>query len=204
MCGSCWAFSTTGNIEGQWALAGHPLTSLSEQNLVDCDHTCIKGVCDAGCDGGLMANAFTYVIKNNGIDTDTSYPYEGADGKCRFKAANVGATISNWTFVPKTVNQMMGYVVNTGPMSIAADAEMWQFYYTGVWYFPCGTSLDHGILIVGYGVETDWFGQTMPYWIVKNSWGGDWGMDGYILIERGDDRCGLQQYPITSLINKQE
>jgi len=199
-CGSCWSFSSTGNMEGQWALAGNPLVSLSEQNLMDCDHTCYKNVCDDGCDGGKMANAFIYVIKNGGIDTDSSYPYEGYAGKCRYSASNVGAKIVNWTFIPKTAAQMAYYIVNQGPISIAADASMWQFYYDGVWYFPCGTSLDHGILIVGYGVETDILGEKMPYWIVKNSWGADWGLDGYILIERGDDRCGLQQYPITSLV----
>jgi len=201
-CGDCWAFSTTGNVEGQWALAGHPLVELSEQNLCDCDHVCINNVCDSGCDGGLMANAFTYIIKNKGIDTEKSYPYEGYNGKCKFSAANVGATITNFTFIPHNAAQMQYYVVNQGPISIAADATMWQFYYSGVWYFPCGTSLDHGILIVGYGVETDYLGQKMPYWIVKNSWGADWGMNGYILIERGDNRCGLQQYPITSVVSK--
>jgi cathepsin F len=204
MCGGCWSFSTTGNIEGQWALAGHPLVSLSEQNLIDCDHECIKPGkdCDQGCDGGLMQNAFNYVIKNNGIDSEKSYPYVGYNGKCKFNSGNVAARISNWTFIPKTATQMQAYVVNQGPVAIAADAQMWQFYYTGVWYFPCGTSLDHAILIVGYGTETDIFGQEMPYWIVKNSWGADWGMDGYILIERGNDRCGLQEYPCTALINK--
>jgi len=201
-CGSCWSFSTTGNVEGQWALSGHALISLSEQQLVDCDHTCIKGVCDAGCDGGLMANAFTYIIKNKGLEAETTYPYTAQDGKCHFNPAKIVADIDNFTFVPKKVAQMEFYVVNTGPMSIAADASMWQYYYEGVWYFPCGTQLDHGILIVGYGVETDIFGQQMPYWIIKNSWGGDWGVDGYILIEKGDDVCGIQQYPITSLINK--
>jgi len=198
-CGSCWAFSTTGNIEGQWARAGHPLTSLSEQNLVDCDKTCLDGACDAGCNGGLMANAFTYVIKNGGIDTEASYPYEGVDGTCRFKPANVGAKIVNFTFVPHTPEDMQHYLVTYGPLSIAADATVWQFYYTGVWYFPCGTTLDHGILLVGYGTETTFYGAEMPYWIVKNSWGPDWGLDGYILIERGNDVCGLQDYPITSL-----
>jgi len=194
-CGSCWSFSTTGNIEGQWALAGHPLVSLSEQNLVDCDHTCIAGTCDQGCNGGLMANAFTYVIKNGGIDSDSSYPYQGYNGKCRFNAANVAAKIDNFTFIPKTADQMAYYLVNTGPVSIAADATMWQFYYSGVWYFPCGTSLDHGILIVGYGVETDIVGEKMPYWIVKNSWGASWGESGYIRLVRGSNECGIAQEP---------
>jgi cathepsin F len=199
-CGSCYTFSSTGNMEGVWALAGHSLVSLSEQNLIDCDHTCIDGVCDGGCNGGLMANAFTWIIKNGGLESEADYPYEAANGQCRFDKSKIVASINNFTFITKTSVQMQAWILKNGPISIAADATMWQFYYTGVWYFPCGTSLDHGILIVGWGVETDILGQQMPYWIVKNSWNADWGMDGYILIERGDDRCGLQKYPIASQI----
>eukprot|EP01130_Rhizamoeba_saxonica_P001791 TRINITY_DN11639_c0_g1_i1.p1 TRINITY_DN11639_c0_g1~~TRINITY_DN11639_c0_g1_i1.p1 ORF type:complete len:359 (-),score=89.52 TRINITY_DN11639_c0_g1_i1:51-1016(-) len=205
-CGSCWAFSTTGNVEGQWALAGNKLTSLSEQNLVDCDHECREyenqKACDAGCNGGLQPNAFTYIMKNGGIDTEASYPYEGVDDTCRFKKENVGAKINNFTFVSKDEDQMAAYLVSHGPLSIAANAVEWQFYIGGVFYIPCGTDLDHGILIVGYGVETDIFFQTMPYWIVKNSWGTGWGKDGYLWIERGDGKCGLNQYVTSSIINK--
>jgi cathepsin F len=201
-CGSCYTFSTIGNVEGVWALAGHPLVALSEQNLMDCDHTCIQGVCDGGCNGGLMENAFTWVIKNGGLESEADYPYEGYNDKCRFSKSKIAASITNYTFINKTAVQMQAFLYKNGPISIAADATLWQYYITGVFYFPCGTSLDHGILIVGWGVETDMFGQTMPYWIVKNSWGADWGMDGYILVERGDDRCGLQKYPISSLILK--
>jgi len=197
-CGSCWAFSATGNMEGQWFLAGHTLTSLSEQNLVDCDHECMtyegEQSCDAGCDGGLQPNAYHYVISNSGIDTEASYTYEGVDDTCRFKAASVGATFSNWTMISQDETQMAAYLVANGPIAIAADAEEWQFYFGGVFYIPCGTELDHGILIVGYGTETDIFGQTMPFWIIKNSWGEDWGEDGYIRVERGDGLCGVNLF----------
>jgi len=201
-CGSCYTFSTTGNMEGVWALAGNPLVSLSEQNLMDCDHTCIDGVCDGGCDGGLMANAFTWIVKNGGLESEADYPYQGVNGKCQFDKSKIVASITNFTFITKTAPQMQAFLFKNGPISIAADATMWQYYYSGVWYFYCGTSLDHGILIVGWGTETDMFGQTMPYWIVKNSWGKDWGVNGYILIERGNDECGLQKYPISALITK--
>jgi len=156
--------------------------------------------CDAGCDGGLQPNAFTYIIKNGGIDTESSYPYEGVDDTCRFNSANVGAKISNWTFVNSDEDQMAAYLVAHGPLAIAADAVEWQFYFGGVFYAPCGTQLDHGILIVGYGVETDIFGQTMPYWTVKNSWGADWGDSGYIYIEKGDGKCGLNTYVTSAII----
>jgi len=203
-CGSCWAFSATGNMEGQWFLAGHNLTGLSEQNLVDCDHECTnyddQSSCDQGCDGGLQPNAYEYVIKNGGIDTENSYPYQGMDNTCNFQPSTIGTKISNFTMVSSDENQMAAYLIKNGPLAIAANAEEWQFYFGGVFYIPCMTSLDHGILIVGYGVETDIFDQTMPFWIVKNSWGADWGESGYIRIERGTGKCGLNQYVSSSIV----
>jgi len=203
-CGSCWSFSTTGNIEGQWFLAGNKLVGLSEQNLVDCDHQCStyegEKTCDDGCNGGLMQNAYQYVIKTGGIDTEASYPYQGIDGQCQFAAKNVGAKIRNFTMLSSNEDQMAAYLVQHGPVSIAANAEEWQFYIGGVFYIPCFTSLDHGILIVGYGNETDIFDQNMPYWIVKNSWGADWGENGYIRIERGDGKCGLNTYASSAIV----
>jgi len=207
-CGSCWAFSSTGNIEGQWFLSGKTLTSLSEQNLVDCDHECMEyegeQACDAGCEGGLMPNAFNYVLKNKGIDTETSYPYTGQDGSCKSNSKNIGATITNWTMVPSDEIQMAAYLKEIGPLSVAVDAEAWQFYFGGVLQIGmfCGTTLDHGVLIVGYGNETNIFDQTVNFWKIKNSWGEDWGENGYIRITRGNDECGVDIFPCTSLIGK--
>jgi len=203
-CGSCWSFSTTGNIEGQWAIAGHPLTGLSEQQLVDCDHECMtyegEQSCDAGCEGGLMPNAFKYVINNNGIGTEQEYPYAGIDQNCA-KNYTDGAQISAWNMVPSNETQMAAYLVNVGPLSIAVDAELWQFYFGGVFDFPwCGTTLDHGVLIVGYGTATDWLGQSVDFWNVKNSWGSDWGQSGYIQVERNENECGVDLFPCTSTI----
>jgi len=200
-CGSCWAFSATGNMEGQWFLAGNKLTTLSEQNLVDCDHECLDpNDCDAGCEGGLQPNAFNYVIKNGGIDTEDSYPYTAADDKCAFKANSIGAKISNWTFVSQNEDQAQAYMVDHGPLSVAVDATIWQFYFGGVITVGCGTSLDHGVLIVGYGQETDIWGQLITYWTIKNSWGADWGYDGYIYVEKGTGCCGIDQYITSSII----
>jgi cathepsin F len=203
-CGSCWSFSATGNIEGQWAIAKKKLVGLSEQNLVDCDHECMKfedqQSCDSGCEGGLQPNAYEYVIKNKGIDTENSYPYQGVDGTCSFSTRNIGATIRNFTMISTDEDQMAAYLVNNGPIAIAANAEEWQFYIGGVFYLPCMTSLDHGILIVGYGTETDILDQTMPYWIIKNSWGADWGESGYIRVERGDGKCGVNLYASSSIV----
>eukprot|EP01125_Pyxidicula_operculata_P022721 TRINITY_DN9528_c0_g1_i1.p1 TRINITY_DN9528_c0_g1~~TRINITY_DN9528_c0_g1_i1.p1 ORF type:complete len:320 (+),score=33.92 TRINITY_DN9528_c0_g1_i1:113-1072(+) len=155
-CGSCWAFSTTGNIEGRWFLAKGKLVSLSEQNLVDCDHVC-NGTnnCDAGCMGGMMGNAFDYIIQNKGIDTEASYPYHAEDGTCSFSSKHVGATISKWVELPNDESKIAIYLAENGPISIAVDAEMWQFYSRGI--LPgagCGTMLDHGVLLVGYDISS--------------------------------------------------
>ncbi|EGG15279.1 cysteine protease [Cavenderia fasciculata] len=204
-CGSCWSFSTTGNVEGQWFLAGNTLTGLSEQNLVDCDHHCMtydgQQSCDDGCNGGLQPNAFQYIIGNGGIDTETSYPYLAvAQDKCQFKASNIGAKISNWQMLSTNETQIAAYLALNGPVSIAADAAEWQFYIGGVFDLPCGKALDHGILIVGYDTETNIFGHAKPYWWVKNSWGASWGEQGYLKVLRGAGECGLNTFVSTSCV----
>ena len=203
-CGSCWSFSTTGNVEGQWFLKNKQLIGLSEQNLVDCDRECStyenQQACDDGCNGGLMWNAFEYIIKNGGIDAESAYPYTAEDGTCAFNSTAVVAKISNWTMISTNEDDMASWLYQNGPISIAVAADEWQFYIGGVFYIPCDQDLDHGVLITGYGVETDIFFQQMPYWIIKNSWGPDWGESGYIWIERGNDECGLGSDPCSSIV----
>jgi len=204
MCGSCWAFSAVANLEGLWYLSTKNLTRLSEQNLVDCDHECMtyegEESCDAGCNGGLMPNAFEYVIKAGGINTEASYPYVGYDATCKFKPQNIGAKFSGWEMVSSDEDQMAQYLIDNGPIAIAVDATLFQFYMGGVIYIPCGTSLNHGVTIVGYGVETNIFFQTMPYWNIKNSWGQGWGENGYVRVQRGVGRCGVDLFPCSAKI----
>jgi len=187
-CGSCWSFSTTGSVEGQHALATGTLVSLSEENLVECSQA--EG--NEGCNGGLMTQAFEYIIKNNGIDTEASYPYTsgaGVVGKCQFKSANVGAHITGYTNVASgSVSGLQNASATIGPISVAMDASLnsFQLYKSGI-YDPKGcssTSLDHGVLVVGYG-------NSGAYWIVKNSWGTTWGLQGYFEIATANNECGL-------------
>jgi cathepsin L len=186
-CGSCWSFSTTGSTEGCHFITKKKLVSLSEQNLMDCSTS--QG--NQGCDGGLMTQAMTYIIQNGGIDTESSYPYTAQDGTCSYNAANSGATLKSYVNVNSGDENDLQVKVNMGPTSVAIDASQssFQFYSSGVYNEPaCSTSqLDHGVLAVGWGVDNG-----TPYWLVKNSWGTDWGMNGYIEMSRNlNNQCGI-------------
>jgi cathepsin L len=187
-CGSCWSFSATGSTEGAYFLGKGRLVALSEQNLVDCSTS--EG--NQGCNGGLMDQAFQYIIKNNGIDTEASYPYTATGpNTCRFNRNNVGATISTFTDVASGSESALLNAVALKPVSVAIDAShsSFQFYSGGVYNEPAcsSTALDHGVLAIGWGTESG-----TAYWLVKNSWGTGWGMSGYINMSRNrGNQCGI-------------
>jgi cathepsin F len=197
-CGSCWAFSTTGAVEGAHFLATGKLLSLSEQQLVDCDHQCDPEeaqACDAGCGGGLMTNAYKYVEEAGGLELESDYPYKGRDGKCQFNPNKVAAKVSNFTNIPIDEDQVAAYLIKSGPLAIAINAEFMQTYVAGVScpIFCNKRNLDHGVLLVGYA-EHGFAPARLaykPYWIIKNSWGPMWGAKGYYKICRGHGECGL-------------
>jgi cathepsin L len=194
-CGSCWAFSSTGSMEGAHQIKVGKLVSLSEQQLVDCSQA--QG--NQGCEGGLMDQAFEYVISNGGITSEKNYPYTAQDGTCMSPLPAAVTTLSSFTDITSGDESGILTATNIGPVSIAieADSQAFQFYSGGVFNDPtCGTNLDHGVLVVGYGTDG---ASKLPYWIVKNSWGVSWGEQGYIRMIRGQDECGMAtvaSYPV--------
>lgn len=188
-CGSCWSFSTTGSVEGCHFIGTQALVSLSEQNLMDCSWS--QG--DQGCDGGLMTDAMDYIISNSGVDTESSYPYTAeSSNTCQYSATNKGSTLGSYANVAQGDETALQNSVYAGPTSVAIDASQssFQFYSGGVYYEPdcSSTQLDHGVLAIGWGTDT----TGGDYWTVKNSWGTDWGMKGYIWMARNkSNNCGI-------------
>jgi len=194
-CGSCWAFSATGCMEGAYFVAHKQLPLISEQQLVDCEQDCMiypgttQQVCDAGCDGGLMPNAFTYAIRV-GMVSEDDYPYVGVDQTCKLDESQIKYHFSSWSWVDDNEDAMVAGLNDKGPLSVALDATYWSFYSGGIYDSSCSTTrMNHGVLLVGYGDENG-----TPYWIVKNSWGESWGESGYIRLIRGKNKCGINNF----------
>lgn len=196
-CGSCWAFSTTGNLEGINAIKTGALIQFSESQLVDCDTKV-----NQGCNGGLMDKAMIYV-KSNGITTEKNYPYKAVQSTCKtdritdpiFKIDGFNIFAN---FAPRKEDEIQAYLYKTGPLAIAINASKFQFYQKGI-FNPngCNTKqLNHGVLLVGFGEE-----DGVKFWIVKNSWGKSWGENGYIRLIYGKGICGINTYVVSAYIN---
>lgn len=192
-CGSCWAFSVTGGLEGQHFKKTGKLVSLSEQNLVDCD------TANNGCNGGNRGKAYQYIANNNGINTEKSYPYVAKEQTCNFSRSEVGATCKSFSRIPVGDElALQKAVASVGPISVGIRlVKEFSLYKEGVFdHKSCQSNERHALLIVGYGVFNG-----KDYWLVKNSWGQDWGMmDGYIMMSRNQNsQCGIADsalYPI--------
>jgi cathepsin L len=189
-CGSCWAFSTTGGLEGAWEISSGQLISMSEQQFVDCDTS------SAGCNGGNMNTAFQWAEKQT-VATESSYAYTARDGSCKSsystaipKGGVTGYKSVGSLFSKATVAKLES-AIDLNPVSIAieADQNSFQHYTGGILSSGCGTNLDHGVLAVGYNTA-------QGYWLVKNSWGSSWGDAGYIKLSQTGNVCGILNQPV--------
>ena len=198
-CGSCWAFSTTGAMEGAYYVKTGNSVSFSEQQLVSCDKQ------DQGCQGGLMTNAYSWIQKQGGLCQESDYPYQSGSGgnfSCQNQCHPIpNSQVSQYVEVNASEVSLLQAVAKQ-PVSIAIEADgiNFQLYRDGVLTSKCGTNLDHGVLVVGFGQEQD-----TDYWLVKNSWGSSWGENGYIKLARDvaqkGGQCGIllsASYPILS------
>jgi len=194
-CGSCWAFSSTGSLEGAWQIKyGGKVADLSEQQLVDCSGP----FGNQGCNGGLMTNSFKYLASlkkdKGGLTDQTSYPYTGRQASCKKQGKPV-ATVDNHVALKASENDL-GDALKLGPVSLAlAAAGTFQSYKSGILESGCGTQLNHGVLLAGYTPD-----DKNGYWIVKNSWGQSWGNQGYVWIRAFKNVCAvgnnLNAYPL--------
>jgi hypothetical protein len=192
-CGSCWAFSGGQQMESAGIEAGISTTTekLSYQELVSCD------TYSNGCSGGNPYYAYYWVYCNGGIDSDQEYPYDqatydsGNSGTCSTKD-NYVLTVTGFYYMGgATGSDLQTYVENTGPLSVLVDASTWSSYTGGiVTSSACGTGVNHAVNINGFNPDGD-----MDYWIVRNSWGTDWGEDGYIYLEMEGNTCNIQCFP---------
>jgi C1A family cysteine protease len=184
-CGSCWAFSAVENVESVWILSGkgNNQTELSPQQVVDCDTV------DQGCGGGDTPTAYDYIKKAGGLESEDDYPYNADDNDCSFDKSKIKASITGYKYATQNSDEktLIANLATWAPLSICVDAEPWQFYTKGIMTpSECGTDLDHCVQLIGYDTSS-----SKGFYIVRNSWGEDWGEDGYIRLQVGGDTCGV-------------
>ncbi|XP_050302733.1 cathepsin L-like proteinase [Anthonomus grandis grandis] len=187
-CGACWAFSVAGALEGLYAFRTGQLLQLSEQNLLDCA-TAANGYDCNGCSGGVPQSALQYV-QDNGIDYYDEYPYEEIEDTCRQQPPVL--QISGYTStVQNDENNLLDAVGSVGPVSVCINCDLIMNYGGGVFQdSSCSQTINHAVLAVGYGSENG-----LNYWLMKNSWGTSWGIDGYIKMVMGQNMCGVASQP---------
>ncbi|VDN04313.1 unnamed protein product [Thelazia callipaeda] len=206
-CRSCWAFSAVAALEGQHFLRTGNLVSLSEQNILDCSG---EKYGNYGCDGGLMMNAFEYVIDNNGVDIASRYPYLAFQNRCKYSNLTRGSSAFGRKLLPYGDEEIMKMAVALiGPISAAFNADKVVSYSKGIFSDEnCSKVINHGVTIVGYGTEQvemkNGTLKLVDYWLIKNSWGVNFGEQGYLRMVRNKNMCGIATYSCYPLVQNIE
>ncbi|KAI3699746.1 hypothetical protein L2E82_44242 [Cichorium intybus] len=194
-CGSCYAFAVVATVESLYAIRTKQLIALSPKEILDC---CNCG----GCDGGRTHDAMMYIVQNNGLTTEKNYPYKPVFETCSVKKENdVAVKIRGYEQVPFNHEQSLMAAVANQPIEVSIECEEpFMLYKGGVMTAPCGTSTSHSVAAVGYGTEPD----GTQFWILKNSWGPEYGEKGFLRILRGvpekEGYCGINtgpHFPVT-------
>ncbi|XP_078061002.1 LOW QUALITY PROTEIN: cathepsin L-like [Mustelus asterias] len=192
-CGCCWAFGAVASIESMWFIRTKKLVELSEQELVDCD------TLDHGCRGGYPYNAFNSIINMGGIMDSEDYSYRGIKDVCAFKQSKVSAKIQSYRNIRPHEAEMAAWLAQEGPIVVTMNAGAMKGYVRGISrpeLNECSpNNLNHVVLVVGYAVS-----RRHPFWIIKNSWGADWGERGYFRLYRGEEACGINKFPTCALV----
>ncbi|XP_073432534.1 cathepsin O isoform X2 [Dendrobates tinctorius] len=187
-CGACWAFSVVGAVESAYAIRGHSLLDLSVQQVIDCSYL------DRGCDGGSTDSALKWLYQSHTKLVESSkYPFKARTGICHyFPLTGDGVSIKGYKAYDfsNCEEEMMSLLIHVGPLAVIVDAVSWQDYLGGIIQHHCSSGhSNHAVLVVGF----DRSGDT-PYWIVKNSWGKSWGIDGYVHVKMGQNLCGIADF----------
>nr|WUR10827.1 viral cathepsin [Calliteara abietis nucleopolyhedrovirus] len=180
-CGACWAFATLASIESQLAIRDNSLIDLSEQQLIDCD------VVDMGCDGGLLHTAFEQIMQQGGVKHEHEYPYVAVNTACKLTDSNFAAKIKGcYRYIVVREEKLKDLLRAVGPIPMAIDAGGIVNYFRGVINYCENYGLNHAVLLVGYGVENG-----VPFWTFKNTWGSDWGENGFFRVRQNVNACGM-------------
>ncbi|XP_063776561.1 cathepsin O isoform X2 [Pseudophryne corroboree] len=193
-CGACWAFSIVGSVESVYAINGHPLEDLSVQQVIDCSYL------DRGCNGGSTSSALKWLYQSQTkLVRSSEYSYKAKTGLCHyFPRTEFGVSIKRYDAYDfsNAEDEIMDMLISVGPLAVIVDAISWQDYLGGIIQHHCSSGhSNHAVLVVGFDKTGD-----PPYWIVKNSWGTSWGIDGYVHIKMGENVCGIADFVTVPVI----
>ncbi|XP_027436420.1 cathepsin W isoform X2 [Zalophus californianus] len=213
-CNCCWAMATAGNIEALWGIKYNQVVQVSVQELLDC------GRCGDGCRGGFVWDAFITVLNNSGLASERDYPFQGdvKPHKCLAKKYKTVAWIQDFIMLQDNEKTIARYLATEGPITVTINMKLLQQYQKGVIKATPATCdpqvVDHSVLLVGFGKSKSVAGRraeggasqphprrSIPYWILKNSWGAEWGEEGYFRLHRGSNACGITKYPLTARVD---